>query len=154
MPYGATFDPTLPVPTAADIDDRRTEDQAFWACRFCGLTEFGPLTTNAETRRSAAHEYQCPKRPADDIPWQHERAAYQAVHAAGLRRDLNMLAEQINDRRALLSRTWFFKFSGRRAQRDAIDELSCLIAGIHAHALTLGLDDGWDDQHFRPSALR
>ena len=150
MPY----DQTLPIPAAADLDDRRTEDPAWWSCRYCGFTESGPLTTDAEARRCAAHEYQCPKRPADDIPWQYERAAYQFVHAAGLRRELVMLSCNLEYRRELLRRTWFFDFSGRRAHRVAIDDLSGRIVGVHARALALGLGDGWDDQHFHPSALR
>jgi hypothetical protein len=112
------------------------------------------MTTDAETRRHAAHEYQCPKRPADNAPWQHERAAYQFVHAAGLRRELVMLSCNLDDRRALLRRTWFFDFQGRRAHRATIDDLSSRIVGVHARALALGLGDGWDDPHFRPSALR
>ena len=102
MPY----DPTLPIPAATDIDTcRPTEEPAWWSCRFCGFTESGPMTTDAEARRCAAHEYRCPKRPADDVPWQHERAAYQFVHAAGLRRELVMLSCNLDDRRALLRRT-------------------------------------------------
>jgi hypothetical protein len=111
------------------------------------------LTANAEARRHAAHEYRCPKRPADDSPGEHERAAYQFVHAAGLRRDLDLLSRCIDDQRALLNRTWFLDFSGRRACRATIADLSRRIAGVHAHALTLGLDDGWSDPDFRPAAL-
>lgn len=150
MPY----DPNLPIPAATDIDDRRTKDPALWSCRYCGFTESGPMTTEAEARRCAAHEYSCQKRPADDIPWQYERAAYQFVHAAGLRRDLLVLSCNIDDRRELLRRTWFFDFAGRRAHRAAIDDLSGRIVGISAHALAIGLDSEWHDPNFRPSALR
>jgi hypothetical protein len=151
MPY----DPTLPIPAATDIDTRRpAEEPAWWSCRFCGFTESGPMTPYAEVRRCAAHEYRCPKRPADDVPGQHERAAYQFVHAANLRRELVRLSCNLDDRHALLRRTWFFDFSGRRAHRAAIDDLSSQVVGVHARALALGLSDGWDDPRFRPAALR
>lgn len=107
------------------------------------------MTTDAEERRCSAHEYRCPERPTDDIPWQYERAAYQDVHAAGLRRDL-----LLDDKRTLLRRTWFFDFQGRRALRSEIAIHQGRVAGIHAYALTLGLDSGWSNPKFRPPAIR
>lgn len=151
MPY----DPNLPIPAATDIDERRPKDAlAYWTCRYCGFREAGQLTTDAEARRCAAHEYRCPKRPASDTPHDHERAAYQAVHAAGLRRDVLVKSLLLNDKFTLLRRTWFFEFRTRRALRDDITEIQYLIAGIHVRARKLGLDPGWSEPHFRPAALR
>lgn len=151
MPY----DPNLPIPAATDIDERRPKDAlAYWTCRYCGFHEAGRLTTDTEARRCAAHEYRCPKRPDDDTPLDYERAAYQAVHAAGLRRDVLGLSLLLDDKRTLLRRTWFFEFRIRRALRDDIAALHGRVAGVHAHALILGLDAGWYEPHFRPAALR
>lgn len=151
MPY----DPNLPIPAGADIDPFRPKDTpARWTCRYCGLHETWPLTTDAEARRCAAHEYRCPKRPADDIPTDYERAAYQSVHAAGLRRDVLGLSLLLKDKRTLFYQTWIFQFRTRRAIRDDIAAIRGRIAGVHAHALTLGLDDGWSDPEFRPTTLR
>lgn len=145
------YDTNLPIPAAADIETGRA---AWWACRFCGFIESGPLAISAEARRCAAHEYRCQARPASNIPSEHERAAYQVVHAAGLRRDLLVLACNLDDRMELLRCTWFFDFAGKRAHKNEIAKLNGRIAGIHAHALALGLDDGWSDPSFRPAALR
>lgn len=112
------------------------------------------MTTDAEERRRSAHEYRCPDRPTGDIPWQYERAAYQDVHAAGLRRDLLVQSLLLDDKRTLLRRTWFFDFRGRRELRSEIAIHQGRIAGIHAYALTLGLDSGWSNPKFRPPALR
>lgn len=151
MPY----DPNLPIPAATDIDQRRPKDAlAYWTCRYCGFHEAGPLTVDAEGRRCAAHEYRCPKRPSSDTPRDHERAAYQAIHAAGLRRDVLGVSLLLEDKRILLRRTWFFEMRIRRAIQEDIVALQGRLAGIYAHALTLGLDDGWVEPHFRPAALR
>lgn len=148
------YDPALPTPTQNDLDNLRVEDPAWWSCRFCGFTESGPMTTDAQARRCAAHEYRCQHRPFADTPFPHEWAAYQFVHAAGLRRDLDLLSRGLDDRRELLNRTWFLDFAGRRAHKDAIADLNGRIAGVHAYALTLGLGDGWSNPDFRPSELR
>jgi hypothetical protein len=112
------------------------------------------MTTMAEARRKAAHEYQCAKRSATAHRLPHEQAAYWFVHAAGLRRDLVMLNCLIDDREVLLRRTWFFDISGRRANRSAIEALRCRAAGIYARALEIGLPDGWDDPPHPVESLR
>jgi hypothetical protein len=143
------YDPDLPYPAATDVDHNRAGNPARWTCRYCGFTETGPLTTDAEARRCRAHEYRCPSRPADNVPTGDDRAVYQAVHAAGLRRDLLALPLHAGDREGLLRRTWIVEFRRRRALRAEIRRTRGRIADILARAKALGIDDGWHD-YFPP----
>lgn len=152
MPY----DPNLPTPRWDDHapnwqPSHKTDGgPAWWSCSYCGFHESGNLTTDAESMRCAAHEYRCPKRPAGDVPTDYERAAYQMVHAAGLRDDIAYATNIINDKLVILRRTWFIEFGTRRSIRNEIKVWEGKIAGIHARALSLGLDRGWSDPNFTP----
>lgn len=147
MPY----DPDLPDPSDEDLAPNGR--QAWWTCRYCDLRETGNLTVTAEARRCAAHEYDCLERPESEPPTTYDRAAYQTVRAAGLRRDIDYLSRIIDDRTAILVRTWIFEFRTRRAYRAEIRRLEYRIAGIHAHARAIGLDDGWSEPGFKPASL-
>jgi hypothetical protein len=144
------YDPKLPDPAAIDIDPHLAGKPARWTCRHCGFTETGLLTTDAVTRRRAAHECRCPERPTCDVPTDTERDAYQSVHAAGLRRDLLNLFLRISDRERLLRRTWIFEIRARRSLRREIEATWCEVAGVHAHAISLGLDDSWHESYLPP----
>lgn len=168
MPYA----PDLPLPTPADLDSSdhpellprgncqycgsqpdNAELQARWKCRYCGFQEVGPLTVAAEMRRCAAHEYRCKERPATAIPEFHEWVAYQTTHANGLRTYLADVTMMRDDRKHRLRRTWVFDIRNRRRLRNEISKLEGRIFGIYAHALELGLKDGWDDPDFRPALV-
>lgn len=117
--------------------------QNTWTCRYCGLCESAPMTDDTCLDRRMAHEYSCARRPLEDTPFEHERAAFHRTHARPLQIELLSLRKRRESCEDKIATTSYLRFLRRRSLAAELDRIQADMRTVYDKAAVLQLPCGW-----------